>query len=204
MNVLHIDSSIQGEGSVSRKVSAAIVARLRAANPDLRVTYRDVVAEPLPQLSGALAATLGAPADRVPDEHGRDAAELRAALDEVLAADVIVVGAPMYNFGIPSQLKAWIDALAVAGTTFRYSPAGFEGLLGGKRFIIASAQGGTYRAGTPDAAMEHQESHLRSFFAFLGATQLQTIRADGIKSRPASDDHGLTSALKQLEGLRNR
>ncbi|AGA30519.1 FMN-dependent NADH-azoreductase [Singulisphaera acidiphila] len=201
MNVLHIDSSILGEQSVSRKVSAAIVARLRLTNPGLRVTYRDVAAEPLPQLSGSLASTLGAPADRVPDELSRDAAKLHTALVEVLAAEIIVVGAPMYNFGIPSQLKTWLDALAVAGTTFRYSSAGFEGLLNSKRFIIASSQGGIYRPGTPAAALEHQESHLRSFLTFLGVTHLQIIRADGTKSSPTSEDHGLPSALKQLEAL---
>ncbi len=107
----------------------------------------------------------------------------------------------MYNFGIPSQLKSWMDALAVAGLTFRYTSTGFEGLLGSKRVIIASAQGGIYPPETPAATMEHQESHLRSFFTFLGVTNLQIIRADGTKVSQASDDHGLRAALKQLEKL---
>src|SRR5258706_13354083 len=111
MNVLPIDSSILGEHSVSRTLSAAIVARLREQTPGLLLTYRDLAADPLPQFSGALAGAAGTPADQQSAELQRDAAKLGAVLDEVLQADVIVIGAPMYNFGLPSQLKAWLDAL---------------------------------------------------------------------------------------------
>ncbi|MDY3553222.1 NAD(P)H-dependent oxidoreductase [Gemmata sp. JC717] len=200
MNVLHVDSSILGAHSVSRAVSAAVVSRLLAAHPNAKVVYRDVAADPLPQLTGSLAATLGKPADQVPPEVAREAAALRHALGEVLAADVIVVGVPMYNFGIPSQLKTWLDALAVAGVTFRYSPAGLEGLLGRKRLVIASSQGGFYRPGTPSAGFEHQESHLRAFFAFLGLTNVQVVRADGTKVS-GGDEHGLPTALREVAAL---
>lgn len=201
MNVLHVDSSILGEHSVSRAVSAAVVARLRATHPSLRVTYRDVVADPLPQLGAHLVATLGKSADQVPAAVGREAASLRRALDEVLAADVIVIGAPMYNFGIPSQLKTWLDALAVADVTFRYSSNGPEGLLGDKKLVIVSSQGGFYRPGMPTAGLEHQESHLRSFFGFLGMTDVTIVRADGTKVSAADGDYGLPAALRQAAEL---
>ncbi|AWM36681.1 FMN-dependent NADH-azoreductase 1 [Gemmata obscuriglobus] len=200
MNVLHVDSSILGAHSVSRAVSAAVVSRLRETHRDANVVYRDVAAAPLPQLTGSLAATLGKSADQVPSEVAREAAALRQALGEVLAADVIVVGVPMYNFGIPSQLKTWLDALAVAGVTFRYSSAGPEGLLGSKRLVIASSQGGFYRPGTPAVAFEHQESHLRAFFAFLGLTNVQVVRADGTKVS-GGDEHGLPTALREAAAL---
>ncbi|AMV29938.1 FMN-dependent NADH-azoreductase 1 [Gemmata sp. SH-PL17] len=201
MNVLHVDSSILGERSVSRTVSAAVVSRLREVYPNLWVTYRDVVANPLPHLTASLAGTLGKPVDQAPAAIAPEAAALRRVLDEVLAADIIVVGTPMYNFGIPSQLKAWLDALAVAGVTFRYSSAGVEGLLGAKRLVIVSSQGGFYHAGTPAAGLEHQESYVRGFFAFLGLTNTQVVRADGTKVSAAADAHGLPVALRRAAEL---
>lgn len=201
MNVLHIDSSILDGHSVSRAVSAAVVARLRELHPDLQVAYRDVAAAPLPHLNASLLGTLGRPASEVPAELGETAAALRRVLEEVLAADVIVVGTPMYNFGIPSQLKAWLDALAVAGKTFRYGASGAEGLLGAKQLVIASSQGGLYQPGTPAAGFEHQESHLRSFFAFLGITNIQVVRADGTKMSSAGADHGLPAAIRRAAEL---
>lgn len=200
MNVLHIDASIHGERSVSRAVSSAVVARLREARPALRVVYRDVVADPVPLLSSRLVAAAVAPPEQHDDEIRRDAAVLRAVVDEVLAADVIVVGTPMYNFGIPSQLKAWVDALAVPGKTFLRSASGMQGLLGGKRLVIASAQGGTYAPGTPMESLEHQESHLRSFFGFLGITDIEVVRADGVRLGPDPDER-IRAALRQAAEL---
>lgn len=200
MNVLHVDSSILGERSVSRTVSAAVVSRLREVYPNLWVTYRDVVANPLPHLTASLAGTLGKPVDQAPAAIAPEAAALRRVLDEVLAADIIVVGTPMYNFGIPSQLKAWIDALAVPGKTFRYTDSGAEGLLVGKRLVIVSSQGGFYAPGTPMESFEHQESHLRSFFRFLGVTDIRVVRADGVKVGPESGDR-VQAALRQAAEL---
>ncbi len=201
MNVLHVDASILGEQSISRVVSAAVVARLRESDPGLRLVYRDVAADPLPQLSGRLfAAVAGAPEVQGDEGIRRDAAALAAALEEVLAADVIVVGAPMYNFGIPSQLKAWIDALAVPGKTFRYTAEGAEGLLGGKRVVIVSSQGGFYTRGTPMESFEHQESHLTSFFRFLGIDDIRVIRAEGVKVGPESEAR-VRAALRQAAEL---
>ena len=147
MKLLHIDSSVLGPHSVSRQVSAAIVDRLAKATPGLDIVYRDLTSTPLAHLSGShLAAGQGA----VPEAALQpDLAAGQAVLDEFLAADIVVLGAPMYNFTIPSQLKAWIDRIVVAGKTFKYGPQGAEGLAGNKRVIIAVSRGGFYGAGTP-------------------------------------------------------
>ncbi|CAM2936085.1 MULTISPECIES: FMN-dependent NADH-azoreductase [Janthinobacterium] len=187
MNILHIDSSILGEHSISRQLSAAIVARLQAAAPGATAQYRDLAAQPLPQFTAAPSAA--------------DGAVLAGALEQVLAADVIVIGAPMYNFAIPSQLKSWLDALAVPGKTFQYGANGPEGLLGSKRVIIASTRGGYYGADTPMAALEHQESHLRAFLGFLGVTQIEIVRAEGVKVSDAARAQALTGAFEQIGAL---
>lgn len=200
MKLLHIDSSVLGPHSISKQVSAAIVDRLRQATPSLDVTYRDLTQTPLAHLSGShLAAAQGAPA---PAELGPDLAASAAALDEFLAADVVVIGAPMYNFTIPSQLKAWIDRILVAGKTFKYGAAGPEGLAGGKRVIVAISRGGYYGAGSPAAALEHLESYLRSVFGFMGVHNAEFIVADGIKVGPEIREKSLASALQAATSLR--
>jgi FMN-dependent NADH-azoreductase len=188
MNILHIDSSIHGEASASRRLSAAVVARLRQAYPRASLVYRDVVTNNVPQLGGGPA---GAP----------DAADLTTVVDQVLAADVIVIGAPMYNFGIPSQLKSWLDALAVPGKTFRYGAEGAQGLLGEKRVVIASARGALYGADSPYAALDHQERYLQSFFGFLGVTRIDTVRAEGLKVSDDMNRLGIETALRQAAEL---
>jgi FMN-dependent NADH-azoreductase len=201
VNLLHIDSSILRDHSVSRQISAAAVAALRAANPGLEVTYRDLDATPAPHQSGGLLAARGlAPDARNPDQ-ARDVAEADAILDEFLAADIVVIGAPMYNFGIPSQLKSWIDHLAVAGKTFRYSEAGVEGLAGGKRIILASSRGGFYGAESPVASLQHQESYLRGFFAFIGVTDVEVVGAEGVNISPDHKQKALESAVAQANAL---
>src|SRR5215475_4546693 len=167
MKLLHVDASILGANSASRQVSAAVVERLRAAQPGLDVTYRDLASRPLSHLSAEhLAAAQGA----TPESPAlqRELADAQAVLEEFLAADIVVIGAPMYNFTIPSQLKAWIDRILVAGKTFRYGAKGPEGLAGNKRVIVAVSRGGYYGPGTPMAALEHLETYLRSVFAFIG------------------------------------
>jgi FMN-dependent NADH-azoreductase len=194
VNVLHVDSSILGDNSVSRKISAAVVAALRAAHPDLSVTYRDLAAEPPPHLTGAMfAARFNPPATRTAEE-AREAAAADAILEEFLAADVVVLGAPMYNFGIASQLKSWIDHLAVAGRTFRYTEAGVEGLAGGKRLIIASSRGGFYGPESATAALQHQESYLRGLFAFIGVTVVEVVSAEGVNIGPDQRAEALAAA----------
>ena len=196
-HLLRIDSSILGEQSVSRRLTAAIVARLRAVAPDALVSHRDVAAEPLPQFTGALAAGRAQSVEQRDPATHRDIELLDAVLDEVLAADTIVIGAPMYNFAVPSQLKAWLDAIAVAGRTFRYTEKGPEGLLGHKRVIVASSRGGLYGADTPNASADHQESYLRVFFGFLGVRDLEIVRAEGVMMGAEVKERALDSALRQ-------
>jgi len=201
MKLLHVDASILGANSASRQVSAAVVERLRAAQSGLEVTYRDLAAQPLTHLSGEhLAAAQGA----TPESPAlqRDLANSQAVLEEFLAADTVVIGAPMYNFTIPSQLKAWIDRILVAGKTFRYSEKGPEGLAGSKRVIIAISRGGFYGPGSPASALEHLESYLRSVFAFIGVTNLEVIVAEGLQVGPEQREKSLQQALEAATGLR--
>jgi FMN-dependent NADH-azoreductase len=170
MTILHIDSSISGDDSVSRRLTRSIVGQLA----DGAVHYRDLAAEPLPHLTA----------------RGQDP-EL---LDEFVAADTVVIGAPMYNFSIPSQLKAWLDRLAVAGVSFRYTETGPEGLLGGKRVIVALASGGEYEEGS---AFEHHKSYLRAFFNFVGI-EPEFVNAFGVG---IDRDRALTGASEEIGRL---
>ena len=175
MTILHIDSSITGENSASRAITGAIVERLRSAEPGARVIYRDLVANPIPHLTlDAFAANLD--------------------VDEFLGADMIVIGAPMYNFTLPTQLKAWIDRIAIAGKTFRYTAEGPEGLAGGKRVIVALARGGVYSQGSPAAAFEHLETYLRSVFNFVGI-EPEFLVAEGLNLSPEQRETAIREAL---------
>ena len=201
MKLLHLDSSILGGNSASRQLSAAMVDQLAKATPGLEIVYRDLAAEPLSHLSGEhFAARQGA----VPESPAiqKDIAASQAVLDEFLSADIVVIGAPMYNFGIPSQLKAWIDRIAVAGKTFRYTANGPEGLAGNKHVIIAISRGGFYGAGMPAAALEHVESYLRGVFGFLGVTDLDVVVAEGLAIGPEQRDKAMQGALQAVTELR--
>lgn len=181
MTILHLDASINGENSASRTISRSIVDQLKAADPSATVVYRDLAAEPLPHL------TLDAFADT-------------SVLDEFFAADAIVVGAPMYNFTLPTQLKAWIDRLMVAGKTFQYGPNGPEGLAKGRRVIFALARGGFYGEGSPAAALEHLESYLRGVFNFMGI-EPEFVAADGLAIGPEQRDSAIRQALGETVRL---
>jgi FMN-dependent NADH-azoreductase len=199
MKLLHIDSSVLGPHSVSRQVSAAIVARLRKDRPGLEIVYRDLATTPLAHLSGPhLAAAQGATPDTALQG---DLTAGQAVLDEFLAADIVVLGAPMYNFTIPSQLKAWIDRILVSGKTFKYSEEGAEGLAGNKRVIVAISRGGFYGAGTPAAVGEHLETYLRWVFGFIGVTNLEFISADGVQVGPEHREKALAGALQAATSL---
>ncbi|HUD43061.1 MAG TPA: NAD(P)H-dependent oxidoreductase [Dokdonella sp.] len=180
MNLLHIDSSALGSRSVSRELTAAIVAAFAGRDPDLHVTYRDLAAAPLGDWSPETAA------DTV--------------LEEFLAADVVVLGAPMYNFGIPSQLKAWIDRICVAGRTFRYEAGGPVGLAGGKRVVIASTRGGLYATGAA-AALDFQEPYLRKVLGFIGITDVEVIRAEGLNLDEGHRTQALATAREAVAAL---
>ncbi|MDH6258004.1 FMN-dependent NADH-azoreductase [Bradyrhizobium sp. BR13661] len=200
MKLLHIDSSVLGPHSVSRQVSAAIVDRLKQATPSLDLVYRDLTQTPLAHLSGShLAVAQGAPA---PAELGSDLAASAAVLNEFLAADIVVIGAPMYNFTIPSQLKAWIDRVLVPGKTFKYDANGAQGLVGNKRVIVAISRGAYYGEGSPIAPLEHLETYLRGVFTFMGITNPEFIVADGIQVGPEHREKALAGALQAATSLR--
>ena len=200
MKLLHVDSSILGAGSVSRLLSADIVASEQKRNPGLVVTYRDLAAHPVDHLSGVhLAAMQGA--EPAAAQQQQDVANGRAALDEFLAADIVVIGAPMYNFSIPSQLKAWIDRLAVAGKTFRYTDKGPEGLAGGKRVIVASSRGGFYSGESQIAFLDHQENYLRSVFGFFGIDNVTFIRAEGVAMGPEQREKAIVGAKGEIASI---
>ena len=201
MNLLHLDSSILGGNSVSRTLSAAIVARLKTETPDLHVTYRDLVASPISHLSGAYLA--GQNPDVQHDQAMQEDLSLGGkVLEEFLAADILVVGVALYNFTVSSQLKAWVDRVLVAGKTFHYTDKGAEGLAGGKRVILAVARGGVYSPGSPHQAYEHAESYLKAVFGFMGITDLEVIVAEGIAFGPEQRKSSVDNALQQIGTLK--
>jgi Acyl carrier protein phosphodiesterase len=184
MKLLHIDSSALGGNSISRQLTAAVVETWRKALPDLVVDYRDLDSEPVPHLTGAsLAGT-----------NEAEKADAERTLQQFLEADVLVIGAPMYNFTVPSTLKAWIDRIAVAGRTFRYTENGPEGLAGGKRVIVVSTRGGLHTG----APTDFQEPYLRQIFAFLGINDVEFVRAEGVAYSPQHRSDAIDQALASL------
>ena len=174
MTILQLDSSINGDNSASRELTRSIVDQLKNSRWGEKVVYRDLASDPLPHL------TLESFADT-------------SVLDQFLEADTIVIGAPMYNFTLPSQLKAWIDRIAIAGKTFRYTENGPEGLAGGKRVIIALARGGFYNEGSAAAALEHLETYLRGVFNFIGI-EPEFVAADGLAVGPEQRESSISQA----------
>lgn len=177
MTILHIDSSILGEHSVTRQLTGAIRARMAADGQP--VVYRDLVADPIPAF--------------VP---GNDA----GIIDEFLAADTVIIGAPMYNFSLSSQLKNWIDHICVAGKTFRYTESGPEGLAGGKRVIIALSRGGVYSGESPAAPLEHLETYLTGVFGFLGVTP-EFVIAEGVAMGDEAGAAAVSGAQEEIAAM---
>jgi len=200
MQLLHIDSSVLGPNSASRALSAEIVARQIALRPGLKVVRRDLAADAAFHLSSAhLAAWQG---NAVEDaDLGADLAKGGAYLDELSASDIIVIGAPMYNFSIPSQLKAWIDRVVVAGKTFRYGANGAEGLLKNRKVFIASSRGNVYAAGSPAAALEHHESYLTGVLSFIGLTDVTIVRAEGLAFGPEAKEAAMLRARENIASM---
>jgi FMN-dependent NADH-azoreductase len=201
MKLLHIDSGILGAASVSRQLSANAVAEWRVQHPNTEVVYRDLVAQPLTHLAGdqlfAAAADPGQPSP----EMRSILAESERVLREFLDADIVVIGAPMYNFSIPSQLKAWIDRIAIKGKTFAYTEYGPKGLAGDKTVIIASARGGFYGEVSPVAAWDHQEAYLKAVFGFLGVTDIRFLRAEGLNVSPEQKNKAIHEANGSVANL---
>lgn len=190
MNILQINASARREDANSTRIANAIVTRLQSANPAAKLTVRDLASHPHPVLDEAALGALFTPA-----EQRSPAQAARVALDDTLiaeiqAADVLVLGVPMYNFGVPVQLKTWIDAIARAGVTFRYTGKGPEGLLKGKRVFAALARGGRYRNTESDT----QVPYLKTVFGFLGMTDVQFIYAEGLNLGPDAAQQGFAEA----------
>jgi FMN-dependent NADH-azoreductase len=196
MNILQINSSARGNDSESTRVAKQIVAKLVAANPAAQVTLRDVGAQPLPELDGAALGALFTPAENRNAEQAARVAKDDAIIAEAQAADAIVIGAPMYNFGIPAQLKSWFDALLRAGVTFRYTENGPEGLLKGKKVYIATARGGIYPA---DA--DPQVPHLRMLLNFVGLSDQDFIYSSGLAMGPDAAAKGQADADAAVAAL---
>lgn len=185
MKLLHLDSSIQGDNSISRALSSAIVEHLTKLQPGIPVAYRDLASAPLPHITLPIFAT----------------PEANATIEEFLAADIVVIGAPMYNFSIPTQLKAWLDQILVAGRTFSYGPEGAKGLAGDKRVIVAHSRGGIYSPGAPAAGFEHAESYLRAVFGFIGITDPLFVTAEGVNLGPEAREAAINAAKAAIAGL---
>jgi len=200
MHLLHIDSSVLGANSASRALSAEIVERQRALHPGLKVTHRDLAADAALHLSPAhLAAWQGGTVDDA--LLGADLKKGGGYLEELMTADILVIGAPMYNFSIPSQLKAWIDRVVIAGKTFRYGANGAEGLLLNKKVFIASSRGNVYAPGSPTAALEHHENYLTGVLGFIGLNDVTVVRAEGLAFGPEAREAAMLNARKSIEAI---
>ena len=199
MKLLHVDSSILGSYSVSRQLTAEIVAEWRKSRPDTTVEYLDLALN-APSHFGADAIAIKGVAQPEPTQAQRAENALSEQLvSQFLGADVIVIGAPFYNFSIPTQLKAWIDRLAQPGRTFTYNESGPVGLATGKTVIVASTRGGAYSTSEGGQAMEHQESYLKVVFGFFGVTDVRIVRAEGLAMGDAPKAAALSAARADME-----
>lgn len=197
MNILQINSSARVEASESARLADTIVARLRARDGQATLTVRDLARDPQPTLDEAALGALFTPAsERTPEQAARVAIDDRA-IAEVQRADVLVLAAPMYNLTISALLKNWIDAIARAGVTFRYTEKGPEGLLTGKTVYVALTRGGRYR----DTAMDTQVPYLKTVLGFLGMTDVHFVYAEGIAMGPEQAELARADALRQIEAL---
>lgn len=195
MQILHLDSSIFGDASVSRTLSAAIAAELGRRYPHARRVYRDLAAQPVAHMDAVIAA--GFRPSEIEQFSSADRAEHALSeqlVTELLASDIIVLGVPMYNFSVPSQLKAWFDRIAQPGRTFQYTSAGPVGIAGDKKVIMASTRGGGYASG-PAAAMDFHETYTRAYFNFLGIRQFSVLRAELLSKGAELRSQSIKAAL---------
>ena len=194
MKLLHIDSSISGGPSASRQVSAEAVSTLRRALPGVEVVRRDLELDPLPHFDHKMLAASW-PENKVDDSTRDELARNEEVLTEFLGADVLVIGAPMYNFTIPTQLKSWIDRIVIAGRTFRYTQSGPEGLAKGKKVIVALSRGGIYAQGSPQAAFDFQETYLRAILGFIGIDEIEFVRVEGVALGPQQREDSILAGF---------
>lgn len=199
MKLLHIDSSPLAGNSVSRQLTKAAVTQWQASHPGTAVEYLDLVADAPSHLNmDSLGFKLGIDAADLSEVQRRENAVSERLVSQFLAADVIVLGAPMYNFSVPSQVKAWIDRIAQAGRTFKYTEAGAQGLAGGKTVIVVSSRGGVYSTNPALAFLDHQESYLKAVFGFFGITDVRFVRAEGLAMGDAAKAQALAAAEVEL------
>lgn len=198
MQLLHIDSAITGAASVSRQLSRKTVQSWVAAHPATQVTHLDLVADAPAHLTQDALSLRQGQTEGLTEAQLRENAVTERLLAQFLAADVVVIGTPFYNFSIPTQLKAWIDRLAQPGRTFRYSASGPEGLAKGKTVIVASSRGGQYSTSEGGRAMEHQESYLQTVFGFFGITDVRFVRAEGLGMGPEAREAAMASAQADI------
>lgn len=195
MNILQINSSARREASHSTRLASRLVARLKDADPEATVTVRDLNATPHPILDEAALGALFTPAEKRTAEQAARVALDDALIAEIQAADIIVLGVPMYNFGVPAPLKNWIDAISRAGVTFRYTEKGPEGLLKGKKVYVALTRGGRYRNTPADT----QVPYLKTVFTFLGLADIHFVYAEGLSMGVDAEQTAIASAYEQIE-----
>ncbi len=199
MNILHIDASASDAAtSHSRRLSSALVGKLKAANPAASVVYRDVAVDRLPHVDMTIRQAW-MPEGEKDGLLTATATRSKAVVDELKAADILVIGSPMYNFSVPSTLKTWIDHIAIAGQTFQYTPSGAKGLLTGKAYLALSS-GGVYSEG-PFAAVEHLATYLTAILGFLGISEVEVVRAEGVAYGPEQDRAAMASAHERIGTL---
>ena len=201
MNILHISSSARGNASYSNRVAGGVVGEISARNPGVAVTLRDLARDPLPHIDDDFVAATRSPAGPQSERQRSLLAQSDALVDELLAADVIVIAAPMINFTIPSNLKTWIDYVARAGRTFSYSEKGPQGLVTGKQVILVVARGGVY-AGNP--ALDFQVPYLKSVLGFLGMTDVEVIEVEGTAFGPDGAEKAVEAATAKLHAQCDR
>jgi FMN-dependent NADH-azoreductase len=199
-NILHIDSSVRSTGSLTRQLGGEYIAKLKAANPATNVVTRDIVGQPLPHLTEQLIGAYFTPAEQRNAEQAHAIKTSDTLVDELLAADTIVIGAPMYNFSITSGLKAWIDHIARVGRTFQYGANGPQGLVTGKKVVVFVASGGVYSEG-PAAAYDHVTTYLRSTLGFLGMTDVSFVVAEGVSMGEEAVTNAIAKGRAQIDAI---
>ena len=201
MKILHLDSSVTGDKSVSRPLTAAAAEQLKKVNPGAAYVYRDLTKNTLRHYTAVLR-QYGEDLQQITPEQKAEMESGKEILDEFLSADTVLIGAPMYNFGIPSQLKAWIDLVCVPGTTFKYGANGPEGQCGGKKVVVISTRGGMYGPGSPFEPFDHQQKYLRDVFTFLGVKDITVITAEGVAQGPEKAEAAVQAAKTQIAELK--
>ena len=201
MQLLQIDSSISGDNSASRKLTAQIAAAWKASHPGTEISYLDLAADAPNHFTAAAMTPRTGQSEGLSAEQVAENAVSERLVQQFLAADVVVIGAPLYNFSIPTQLKAWVDRIAQPGRTFRYTASGPEGLAKGKVVIVASSRGGMYSTTEAMQALEHQESYLKVVMGFFGITDVRIVRAEGLGLGPDAVAAAFASATKDVQAV---